>query len=117
MSVSIGSSYSSLYEVYNGDIIQNNLFTITKPVLAFDKNKPIYCEVALTFVYETIVEDEMTQVEANATTALQINLNDLMTGELNLNLPNIMQGSLTMNIEFETFAGAPESEDTEDTTN
>ena len=116
MVMSIGSSYTSLHQLINEDITQNNQFTITEPVLALDSNKPIYCEVALTFVYETIVEDEMTQVEANATTALQINLNDLMTGELNLNLPNIMQGSLTINIEFETFAGAPESEDTEDTT-
>ena len=98
-------------------VLQNNQFTITEPVLALDNNNTIYCEVALTFVYETVIQNETTQVEANTTTALQINLNNLMTGELNLNLPNIMQGSLTMNIEFGTFAGAPESEDTEDTTN
>ena len=117
MVMSIGSRYSSLHQLINEDITQNNQFTITEPVLALDSNNSIYCEVALTFVYETVIQNETTQVEANTTTALQINLNDLMTGELNLNLPNIMQGSLTMNIEFETFTGAPESEDTEDTTN
>ena len=110
MIVSIGSSYSSLYEVYNGDIIQNNLFTITKPVLAFDKNKPIYCDVALTFVYETIVEDEMTQLQSTASTSFAINLETLSSSEQSLNLPNIIQGTMTLSLDFVTFNVTPAEE-------
>ncbi len=113
MIVSIGSSYSSLYEVYNGDIIQNNLFTITKPVLAFDKNKPIYCEVALQFVYETVVENELTQLEATSSTALKFNIDLLSSGEITLNLPKEIQGTMTISIGFETFTVNVDEEQTE----
>ncbi len=110
MVVSIGSSYSILYEVYNGELEQNNQFTITQPVLAFDKNKPIYCDVALTFVYETIVEDEMTQLQATASTSFAINLETLSSSEQSLNLPNIIQGTMTLSLDFVTFNVTPAEE-------
>ncbi len=110
MVVSIGSSYSMLYEVYNDVIATNNQFTITEPILALDKNKTIYCEVELTFVYETIVEDESTQLSTTTSTSFPINLETLSSGEKTLTLPSMLQGTMTINLDFVTFNVQTEQE-------
>ena len=73
----------------------------------------MYCEVTLKFTYETIIENEATELETTSTTALEFKLKSLSTGELNLNLPNGIQGTATISIDFETFSVPVEEEQTQ----
>ena len=113
LTLKMGSSFSSLHELVNADAVQNNQFSVTEPVMALNKNNTMYCEVTLKFTYETIIENEATELETTSTTALEFKLNSLSTGELNLNLPNGIQGTATISIDFETFSVPVEEEQTQ----
>lgn len=109
--VKLGSSYNTLKEVLNNDITEANTLDIENITMALNKNTTIYCEVNLTYSYDTIVEDENLTIDVSSQTYIEIKLNEneLTTVDYELNLPQNIDGKAYISFSFANFE-VPEQE-------
>ena len=86
-------------------------------VLALDSRLNIVAEVELIFVLETIIDEEIVEIERTSKTYIEINLDQLTTVEYLLNIPDGIEGEAAISFVFEQFSVPEEQpEDNDNTT-
>ena len=111
--VKIGGSYETLKEVLNTQINANKTFNIDSIKLALNRMTTIYAEINLTYTYETIIDNQSSNIDVKTQTYIEINLEDLLvTKEYKLNIPTNVNGEAYISFEFENFT-IPQENNTE----